>query len=59
MISSPGSGKWVFAVFLSILAAITIGYPHQVFFFLKFVGDLIAINLRPLTENISKHWPFH
>jgi len=54
MISAPGSGKWVFSVFFAILLVVTWCYPHQVYFVLKFVWDLIVINLRPLLESIFK-----
>jgi hypothetical protein len=62
MISSGGSGKWVFSVFFAILLVITLCYPHQVLFLLKFLWDLVVLNVRPffqeIFENMAKHWPF-
>ncbi|HTC22617.1 MAG TPA: hypothetical protein VK859_17305 [bacterium] len=62
MISSGGSGKWVVSIFLSLLLVITLCYPHQVLFMLKFLWDLIVLNVGPflqeLFKNMAKHWPF-
>jgi hypothetical protein len=62
MISSGRSGKWMLTLFLSILLVITLCYPHEVLFMLKFLWDLAVLNVRPflqeLFRNMAKHWPF-
>ena len=54
-----GSGKWVLAIFAAILLAVTTAYPSQVLFVLKFVWDLIVLNVQPVLEDLIKHLPFH
>ncbi len=62
MIASGGSGKWVFSIFFAVLLVITLCYPQQVLFILKFLWDLLVLNFLPsikeLFQNFSKHWPF-
>lgn len=62
MIASEGSGKWVFSVFFAILLVVTLCYPHQVLFMLKFLWDLLVLNVVPfiheIIQDITKHWPF-
>jgi hypothetical protein len=62
MISSGGSGKWVFSVFFAILLVVTLCYPQQVLFMLKFLWDLIVLNVHPILkaifDSMAKHWPF-
>ena len=54
-----GSGKWVFAVFAAILLVVTVAYPHEVLFLLKFVWDIIVLNVQPLWDDLLSHLPFH
>ncbi len=54
-----GSGKWVLAVFVAIVLAVTVAYPHEVFFLLKFVWDIIVLNVQPFWDALLKYLPFH
>ena len=49
-----GSGRWVLIMFGVILLTITIAYPQQVLFVLKFIWDLIVLNLQPLLDSLHK-----
>ena len=46
MMSTAGSGKWVFAVSIAILLVIGWTFPHQTLFVLKFVKDIVVLNLQ-------------
>jgi hypothetical protein len=59
MISTPGSGKWVFAVVIAILLAVGWAFPTQTFFVLKFTRDLIVMNLRDLFNSIAQQIHHH
>jgi len=59
MSSGEGSSKWFFALIFSILIVVAVAYPHQVCFVLKFVWDLIVLNVAPVIENIYHHFVKH
>lgn len=59
MISTPGSGKWVFAVVIAILLAVGWAFPDQTFFILKFTRDLIVINLNDFCNSIAQQIHHH
>lgn len=46
MMGTAGSGKWVFAVFIAILLVVGWAFPHQTLFALKFVKDIVVLNLQ-------------
>lgn len=54
-----GSGKWVLAILAAILLAVTVAYPHEVLFLLKFIRDIIVLNVQPLWDDLLQHLPFH
>lgn len=47
-----GSYKWPFAIIASVLLALGFCYWHQTQFILKFLWDLVVINLTPLLEKL-------
>lgn len=49
-----GSGRWVIVMFGVILLVITLCYPQQVLFVLKFIWDLMVLNLQPLLDSLHK-----
>jgi hypothetical protein len=49
-----GSYKWAFAIFFAILVAIGLCYPHQCLFLLKFLWDLVVINLEPVIKAVHE-----
>lgn len=53
-----GSGKWVLAIFGAIVLAVTVAYPHDVLFLLKFVWGIIVLNIQPLWDDLLQHLPF-
>ena len=53
MISTPGSGKWVFALVIAILLAVGWAFPDQTFFVLKFIRDLIVMNVKALFDSVA------
>lgn len=59
MSSGGGSYKWPLALLISILGVVIVAYPHQVWFMLKFVWDLIVLNVTPVIENIYHHFVKH
>jgi hypothetical protein len=63
MISRPGSGKWVFAILVAILLVVGWAFPSQTQFVLKFIGDLIVLNLKALYDSlllaIHQRWGAH
>ena len=46
MMGTAGSGKWVFAVSIAILLVVGWAFPHQTLFVLKFVRDIVVLNLQ-------------
>jgi hypothetical protein len=48
-----GSGKWILAVIAVVLAVIAWCYPSQCLFILRFIRDLIVLNLRPILQAVQ------
>jgi hypothetical protein len=55
---NEGTTKAMWAVFAAILIAVAAAYWDKTLFLLRFVWDLIVINIRPLFQSIHEHWPF-
>jgi len=51
------NGRGIFIIIGLILILLTVFYPHQVFFVLKFIWDLIVLNLQPLIDDFHKYFP--
>lgn len=59
MMSTPGSGKWVFAVCIAILLVVGWAFPQGTLFVLKFVKDLIVLNLQAFYDYLIHLVPSH
>jgi len=57
--SGEGSSKWVFTLLFVIILVVTLAYPQRVLFMLKFVWDLIVLDVTPLLENLYHHFFKH
>ncbi|GEM_PF-6910804 len=49
-----GNGRGIFIMMGVVLALVAFFYPHQVLFVLKFIWDLIVLNLQPLLDSFHK-----
>lgn len=56
MKSGYGSSKWVLTIFFVILLVVVLAYPQRALFVLKFIWDLIVLNVGPVLENLYHHF---
>ena len=55
MAYSEGSGKAIAAILVALVAVVAIANWQSTLFVLKFVWDLIVINLQPLLDKVHPH----
>jgi len=55
---SEGSGKGMLAVLAAILGAVAFAFWSQTKFILLFFWQLLLLNLQPIFDFFSHHWPF-
>ena len=55
MAYNEGSGKAILVLFLILIVVVAASHWQTTLFFLRFVWDLIVINLQPLLDKIHPH----